>query len=754
MKKLSIIAGSRLLVGTAITVMAIAANESSAAAAAAGDLKVNSCISADTPTSCKLQYVDARIGTGGHGHVFYGANVPFGLVQLGPSQVVKGWDWCSGYHDSDSTLLGFSHTHLSGTGIGDLGDFLFTPAAGTLPATTPTPFSKDKTTVTPGYYRTEIPDNNITVELTATEHTGMHRYTAHSPSDTIYLRLNLRYGIGWDKAQQAELRTTGAASLSGYRISRGWAPDHHAYFTVQFSRPISAMVYESKDVVLCKFAPNPHSATNSITAKVGISAVSEPGAAANLVAENPYWDFDAVKAEAHKKWGNALNRVDFHSDDPAAMRKFYTALYHTMFAPVLFSDVNGDYRGADGKIHSNPSMPTYSIFSLWDTYRAAHPLYSLILPEMQPALAQTFVNIYKEQGRLPVWHLHGNETDCMVGNPGAIVLADLLLKGMVPDAEEAYKALRETMMGNDRSLDELRQYGYIPYDGRLTKENVAKGLEYAIAFDAVAKAAAKLGKEEDAELFGRLGQSYREYFDPRLGFMRGKSKDGKFRNEPYSPFLTAHRDDDYCEGNGWQYTWLVPHDPRGLISLFGSDKKFLNKLDSLFIVQGDLGSEASPDISGFIGQYAHGNEPSHHTLYLYNYAGRPDKAAPYLRQVMTDLYHDQPDGLCGNEDVGQMSAWYILSALGLYQVEPAGGKYVIGTPVCSRASIQTGNDKTFTVEALNNSDKNIYVQSAQLNGRPLHRSWLTHAELTAGGTLTLQMGPKPSKFGAAKSSRP
>ncbi len=689
----------------------------------------------------KLRYVDPNIGSGGHGHVFVGANVPSGFVQLGPSQMVQGWDWCSGYHDSDSTLVGFSHTHLSGTGIGDLGDVLMMPSAGKRPTTQAT-FAKSRTTATPGYYATTVPANNIDVQLTATERTGMHLYTAQSPADTIFVRVNLRYGIGWDSRRKSELKQTGPATLSGYRLSRGWAPDHRTFFVAQFSRPISGISYEGDTIAVCSFAPNLKADKNQLTVKVGLSAVSENGAAANLAAENPYWDFESVKQAAQQKWNTALNRIDFSSSDPATMRKFYTALYHSMFAPVLFSDVNGDYRGADGKIYSNPSTPTYSIFSLWDTYRAAHPLYSLILPELQPAFAQTFINIHGQQGKLPVWHLHGNETNCMVGNPGVIVLADLLLKGFVADTVGAYRAMRETMMLPERSMGELRQYGYIPYDGKDSTESVAKGMEYAIAYDALAKVAAKLGKAEDAEYFGRFGKSYREYYDPSTGFMRGKSKEGKFRDEVYNPFRATHRVDDYCEGNGWQYLWLVPQDPKGLIALLGGEKKFVKKLDALFNAQGEMGDDASPDISGLIGQYAHGNEPSHHILYLYNYAGESAKAAPYLRYVMKNLYHDQPDGLCGNEDVGQMSSWYILSSIGLYQVEPASGKYVIGTPVCDRATLNVGNGKTFTVEARNNSDKNIYVQSATLNGKPLKRGYLTFDELSAGGTLVLNMGSK------------
>lgn len=695
-----------------------------------------SCIFGVTaaPATDLTAKVDPRIGTGGHGHVFYGANVPFGLVQLGPSQRVKGWDWCSGYHESDTTLLGFSHTHLSGTGIGDLGDILMMP--NTTREFGETTFSHSDETCTPGYYRLRLPQQAVTAELTATTHTGMHRYTPHNPADSVYVLIDTQYGIGWDAHTSSNIRRTGDATLSGYRNSKGWAPDQRIYFTTQFSRPIASYTYDEAGRAVCAFAPS----ESPLIAKVGISAVSESGAAANLSAENPYWDFDAVKQSAVNDWNRNLARIDITTSDPRIERIFYTSMYHSMFAPMTFSDVTGQYRGADGKIYTSPEYPVYTLFSLWDTYRAAHPLYSLIIPEMQPALTETFINIYRQQGKLPVWHLHGNETDCMIGNPGAIVLADLTLKGFAKDPEQAYEALRASSLLTERSMGAMQQYGYVPYDAPDCEESVARGMEYAIAYDAVAKVAAKLGKTEDAARFATLGKAYTHYFDPALGFMRGKSMDGKFRDEDYNPFKAAHRADDYCEGNGWQYIWLVPHDPQGLIKLFGGKRPFMAKLDQLFTATGDLGDEASPDISGLIGQYAHGNEPSHHVLYLYNYAGAPHKAAPLLRKVMNEMYRDLPDGLCGNEDVGQMSSWYILSSIGLYQVEPASGKYVIGTPIVDKATLNVGQGRTFTVSTVNNSPQNIYVQKATLNGKPLKRNYVDFSEIAQGGNLVLHMG--------------
>lgn len=691
--------------------------------------------------------VDPRIGTGGHGHVFFGANVPFGLVQLGPSQTVKGWDWCSGYHESDKTMLGFSHTHLSGTGIGDLGDVLVTPS--TSRKFGETAFSHNDEICTPGYYKVSLPQNGVTAELTATNHTGMHRYVATNPKDSLFVRINLKYGIGWDNRKESSITQTSPTTLSGKRRSLGWAPNHHTYFAAEFSRP-AASVSINDTIATLAFAPS----SKPLLLKVGISAVSEKNARLNLTSENPGWDFDKVRLEAKNSWNDALGRVQISTSDDRTRRIYYTALYHSMFAPVTYSDVNGQYRGADNKIHTNTALPAYSIFSLWDTYRAAHPFYSLVVPEKQEAFAKTFTNIYRQQGRLPVWHLHANETDCMVGNPGAIVLADLFMKGFAKDSTLVYEALRQTQLCNNRSLDALRRYGYIPYDAPVENESVAKGLEYAIADDAVAKVAKEVNAKDDYNYFNNRSKSYKEYYDKNVGFMRGKSAAGLFRQEKYSPFAAAHREDDYCEGNGWQYLWLVPHDPHGLIALLGGEEKFMSKLDSLFIVQGNLGADASPDISGLIGQYAHGNEPSHHILYLYNYAGKPYKAAPLLRKVLTELYDDKPDGLCGNEDVGQMSSWYLLSALGLYQVEPVGGKFVIGSPVVDSADLKVGEGKIFRIVAENNSSKNIYVQSASLNGKPLNRSYLNFKEIQNGGELRLQMGDKPSDFGIAIDARP
>lgn len=694
-------------------------------------------------------YVDPYIGTGGHGHVFLGANVPFGMVQLGPSQPVKGWDWCSGYHYSDSVIVGFSHTHLSGTGIGDLGDVTLFPSVNA--SDTVSAFSHARETVRPGYYSVLLDDSGIKAELTATSRTGRHRYTYPEGSDTVYITINLNYGIGWDKPVETFVAVDNDSTVSGYRFSEGWAKDHKIFFTACFSQPFIS-VSESEGSMQLAFSP----VTGPIEASVGISPVSVANAGLNLAKESAGLTFDATAQRADELWNRQLSKIDITTSDEAARRKFYTALYHTMFAPAEFSDVNGDYRGSDGQVHNTGGdFTNYTIFSLWDTYRGAHPLSTIIHPELQHDYAATFMHIYEEQGKLPVWHLHGNETDCMIGNPGVIVMGDLLAKGFAADTVAAFEAMRASVLRDERSLADLRQYGYVPYDGTEPDETVAKGLEYAIADNAVALAARLAGNEDAAAYFADRAQSYRHYFDNSLRFMRGKSKAGAFRDEEYNPFVATHRADDYCEGNGWQYVWLVPHDPHGLIELFGSEEAFVSKLDSLFIVEGVLGDDASPDISGLIGQYAHGNEPGHHTVYLYNYAGQPYKAAPLLRHIMNDMYRDEPDGLCGNEDVGQMSAWYVLSSMGLYQVEPSGGRYVFGSPVFDKAVLNVGDGRTFEIKARNNSPENIYISEVYLDGKPYGKSYIDYDNIRRGGTLEFVMSATPSEtFGTDHDARP
>ena len=691
------------------------------------------------------QYVNQYVGTGGHGHTFMGANVPFGLVQLGPTEPTRGWDWCSGYYYDDDELIGFGHMHLSGTGIGCLGDVAFLPVKDF--KQTSTRFKHEAEKVHPGYYSVQLTDPNVLVELTATERCGFHRYTFKDGAKA-QLALDLSQCIGWDKLNDCLLTQESATRLTGFRRSNGWAADRRIYFSIDFSQPVTVHRLDSMERVVVSVADN----TKPLLVKVALSPVSIDKAKLNMQAEMAGWDFDATVKAADDAWNRELARIQIQTNDQTKKRVFYTAMYHLMTSCSKFNDVDREYRGADGKVHK-ADFTNYTTLSLWDTYRAAHPLMTVAFPEMQRDFAQTFLNIYKQQGRLPVWHLMGSETDCMVGNPGAIVLADLTMKGFVEDKELALEALKATQMKDIRSLGLLKEHEYIPWNLEPENETVAKALEYCAADDGVAKVAKLLGKVDDYEYFFNRSRSYKKYYDPETRFMRAVGTDGKFRL-PFNPFFAEHRTNDYTEGNAWQYTFLVPHDVKGLINLFGSDKAFMSKLDSLFFVEGWAGDNASPDMSGMTGQYAHGNEPSHHVIYMYNYAGRPDKAAPLLRKMLNEMYLDQPDGLSGNEDVGQMSAWYILSSVGLYQVDPVGGRFVIGSPLFDKATVNVGAGKTFTVVAKNNSDRNIYVQSARLNGKALKNSYIEFNDIRHGGTLELVMGPKPSKWGAAPACRP
>jgi predicted alpha-1,2-mannosidase len=720
------------------------------------------------PLKNLTRYVDPYIGTGDHGHVFLGANVPFGLVQLGPTNYSQGWDWCSGYHITDSTIIGFGHMHLSGTGIGDLGDISLMPATGEVTLERGTPgepesgiyslFSRSTERVKPGYYAVHLNRFHVDVELTATKRVGFHKYTFPESTDARII-IDLEHGIGWDRPAEGLVTQENDTVISGYRYSKGWAKDQRIYFTAVFSKPMKDFRFEEVEHDSDKrIAPHgrvfdkrisvaPYGQVffntkekEEIYVKVALSPVSIENAKLNMQAELPDWDFNRTVAAADAAWNEELNKIDFQTTDDKTTRIFYTALYHTMIAPSEFCDVNKDYFGTDQQIHRQAAFTNYTTFSLWDTYRAAHPLLTLIHPEKMTDIIQTMLAIYREQGKLPVWHLMGNETDCMVGNPGISVVADAVLKGVAGfDREFAYEAMKKSAMLDERGQNWMREYGYIPFDKE--NESVAKTLEYAIADWSIAQVAKELGKPEDADYFLQLSKAYAYYFDPSVGFLRGRDSEGHFRAS-FDPFHSVHGEHDYTEGTGWQYVWLAPHDVEGLAGLFGSREAFVRKLDSLFIVTGDMGEYASPDISGLIGQYAHGNEPGHHILYLYACVGKPEKTAEKVRQVLNELYTDQPAGLCGNEDVGQMSAWYVLSALGFYQVEPAGGKYVFGSPVMDQATLRVADGKTFRIIAKNNSATNLYIQSVTLNGQPYDLPYIDYKDIAAGGTLEFVMSAK------------
>lgn len=706
------------------------------------------------------RFVDPAIGTGGHGHVFVGANVPFGMVQVGPTSIPQEWDWTSGYHESDSTVIGFSHTHLSGTGIGDLFDVTVMPVVGDVTCargTADDPQSglwsyadRRQEIARPGYYSVPLTRYGVRAEMTATARVGMHRYTFPA-SDRAAVVFDLENGGCFDRATDTGfLLSDDSTRIGGWRFSKGWADDQRVWFVAEFSKPPKRITFEQPGGTT---AQGPRIAARyarvefdtaegeQLLMKVALSPVSAEGAAANLAAELPGWNFDDTALAADRAWNAELSKVRIETPDSAARRIFYTALYHTMVAPSLFCDANGDYYGSDHEIHRSADFTNYTTFSLWDTYRAAMPLMTVLHPERMPDIVQTMLHIADEQGRLPVWHLWGNETDCMVGNPAIPVVADAIVKGIGGfDREQAFEAIRRTAMNPGRGNGLRMEYGYIPCDK--FNEAVAYDMEYALADGAAARAAEALGKAEDARYFRERSRSYRHYFDPATRFMRGRDSKGGWRT-PFNPFASTHRADDYCEGNAWQYLWLVPHDVEGLAECFGSRRELLAKLDSLFVVDSSLeGGNASPDISGLIGQYAHGNEPSHHILYLYTMLGQPWKTAERVREVLTTLYHDRPDGLSGNEDVGQMSAWYVLSALGMYEAEPAGGRYWFGSPLFDRAEIAVPGG-TFTIIAENNSAENRYIRRVWLDGRPYTKPYLPHADLMAGGELRFEMGSEP-----------
>ncbi|WPU91039.1 GH92 family glycosyl hydrolase [Mucilaginibacter sabulilitoris] len=706
------------------------------------------------------QYVDPYIGTGFHGHVFVGASVPFGAVQLGPTNISQGWDWCSGYHISDSTIIGFQHTHLSGTGIGDLGDISFMPTTGAVKVTKGTIkdlqsgytslFSHKDEVVKPGYYKVKLKRYDIGVELTASTRVGMHKYTFPASNDA-HIVIDLQEGIGWDRPMETYIKQVGKNTICGYRFSKGWAVDQRIYFTAVFSKPIKTFaVYDStasatgtelkgrkvKGVISFSTTKG-----EVVYAKVGISPVSAENAMLNIKTEIPGWDFDKVVADADKAWNTQLQKITIKADSLSQMKKFYTAFYHTMIAPSVFNDVNGEYWGTDKKVHKNQGFNNVTTFSLWDTYRANNPLSTIVHPEHTNDMINSMLAIYQQQGSLPVWHLMANETNCMVGYSAVPVVADALLKGYKGfDANLAYEAMKTTAMQDARGIKFVKKLGYIPADS--TAESVSMGMEYAIDDWCIAQVAKKLGKQDDYAYFSKRGQYYKNYYDPKAGFMRGRLSETAWRT-PYSPFISIHEHGDFTEGNGWQYTFLVPQDVEGLISLLGGQEKFNTKLDSLFIAQGDMGKFKSNDISGLIGQYAHGNEPSHPMTYFYAYSGQPWKTAEKVRYILNDFYTDKTDGIIGNEDVGQMSAWYVLSALGFYSVNPANGLYVFGSPVINEATLKLQGNKTFHVVVKNNGPQNKYINAMQLNGKTYNKTYFAHTDIINGGELVITMGDKP-----------
>ena len=711
-------------------------------------------------------FVDPFIGTDGHGHTYPGAVVPFGMVQASPDTRLTGWDGCSAYHYSDSVVYGFSHTHLSGTGCSDYGDILLMPTVGAVrlargDGRSPesgycSRFSHREEEAAPGYYRVKLADGGVIVELTATKRAAFHRYT-FPKSDSANVIIDLAHR---DPVIDSRIKIVSDTEIEGYRRSREWADDQRVYFVARFSKPFASYGAALNDTLVS--GAGEASGTNvkayvsfatgtseAVLVKVGISAVDIEGARKNLRAEIPGWDFDRVRADADGAWNAALGKIALKGGTRDQRVTFYTALYHAMLAPNLFMDADGRYRGRDLAIHEAEGFTNYTVFSLWDTYRAEHPLFTIIEPERTADFIKTFLAQYEQGGMLPVWELAANETNCMIGYHAVPVIVDAYIKGIRGfDAREALEAMKHSAAADSRGLEAYRELGYIPSDK--DGESVSKTLEYAYDDWCIAQMAKALGKEEDYATYIRRAQSYKNLFDPSTGFMRAKINGGWL-----APFDPAEVNFNYTEANAWQYSFYVPQDVRGLIGLMGGSERFAARLDSLFTVSPKTTGTELPDVSGLIGQYAHGNEPSHHMAYLYSFAGKPWKTQERVRSIMDGLYHAGRDGLCGNEDCGQMSAWYVLSALGFYAVTPGSDVYVIGTPLFREASIDVGGGRRFVIKAHGVSRKNIYIQSASLGGKPYGKSYLTHGDVMAGGELSFGMGSRPNEsWGAGEAGIP
>lgn len=709
-------------------------------------------------------YVNPFIGTGGHGHTYPGAVRPHGLVQLSPDTRLAGWDACGGYYYDDPSLLGFSHTHLSGTGIGDYGDFLFLPFTGELQTVAPngddriarygSRFSHEEETASPGYYRVALQDYGVEAELTATAHAGFHQYS-YPESDSPGLLIDLGSAIQERHVLDAHFTILGDTAIEGMRHTRGWALNRYAWFYARFSKPFTCRVDESGRRAFLDFGQTQKG--EKVQVKTGISFVDRQGAKKNLEKEIPGWDFEAIRKDAVQEWQAELSGIRVKSNDEESKTIFYTALYHALLEPTISSDTDGRYRTMENEIaQADTAYVNYTVFSLWDTFRALNPLLSLAYPDKEEAFIRSLIRKYEEGGILPMWELASNYTGTMLGYHAVSLIVDAYVKGLRNfDVDKAYEAcvfsssydtvhvspvINRRILHNDL-MSAGKQYkntlGYIPSEK--VNQSVAKGLEYAYNDWLIAQFAKALGKTDDYAYYEQLGRNYTHYFDPSTGFMRGKLADGSWR-EPFIPNASDHGRSDYCEGNAWQWTWFVPHDVNGLVDLMGGRESFIAKLDSLFTANSELvGDNVSADISGLIGQYAHGNEPSHQTVHLYNLVGQPWKTQALTDSILYTLYFNNPDGLSGNEDCGQMSAWYILNAMGFYSYCPGIPAYSIGRPIFDEVSIRLKNGKEFVVRTLNNSRTNKYVKSIRLNGAELDTPFFTHSDLAAGGLLEIHM---------------
>jgi len=690
------------------------------------------------------RYVDPFIGTGGHGHTFPGPTLPFGMVQLSPDTRLTGWDSCSGYHYSDNLIYGFTHTHLSGTGIPDYGDVLFMPmvglhsfdAKGTGPSNRgyANTFKHENESASPGYYRVKL-DDGLQVELTTTKRVGFHRYTFPEHTDVGNVILDLTHR---DRVLDSYLKIVDKQHIEGFRRSSSWARNQIVYFVADFSRPFQSVSTTALQGLNVKAAFR-FDLPDKILVKVGISAVSIEGARKNLKAELDGWEFDRVRKDAVEAWNTELNRIQVSGGDESQLKTFYTALYHADLTPNLFMDVDGQYLGRDFKIHKAKGFDYYTVFSLWDTFRAAHPLYTILDQKRTSDFINTFLAQYREGGRLPVWELAANETDTMIGYHAVSVIADALAKGIQGfDRELAFEAMKHSAELRHFGLGAYIDRGYIAMEDE--RESVSKTLEYAYDDWCIAMVARALGHMDDYNRYIQRAQSYKNVFDREAGFVRPRTNGGWL-----APFDPREVNFNFTEANSWQYSFFVPQDIRGLIELMNGEVNFVTKLDQLFIAESKTTGHEQADITGLIGQYAHGNEPSHHIAYLYDYAHQAWKTQYRVRQIMDDFYKATPDGLIGNEDCGQMSSWYVLSALGFYPVTPGSPTYAFGTPLFSEIKIHLENGRLFVIKANNVSRRNFYIQSAKLNGEPYHNVFINHADVTAGGELVFEMGGKPNQ---------
>lgn len=703
------------------------------------------------------QEVNPFIGTDFTGNTYPGAQAPFGMVQLSPDNGLPGWDRISGYFYPDSTIAGFSHTHLSGTGAGDLYDISFMPVTRPYheapePLGIHSKFSHAEESASAGYYSVLLKDYGIKVELTATERCGIQRYTFPKAESSVFL--NLKKAMNWDFTLDSHIEVVDSVTIRGYRISQGWSPKQHIYFETRFSKPFEACHIDSTAIntekagrigtaYIARFDFTTEK-DEQILVTTGISGVSMEGAKENLLAEAPKNDFDLYRKQAALNWNKQLGKIEVKANSEDDKIKFYTALYHSMIAPTIFSDVDGSYFGPDNQIHKAENWTNYCTFSLWDTFRAAHPLFTYTEPERTNDMIKSFLNFYKQQGALPLWNLYGWETDMMIGYHAVPVIVDAFMKGIGNfDPELALEACVASANRDEyQGIGDYKKLGYIPHHSNPEKRqnwSLSKTMEYAYDDYCIAVMAQKLGKKDIADEFFKRSLNYKNLYNPASSFFQARDEKGhfapKFNPNDYSA--------DICESNGWQYFWYAPHDIDGLIGLVGGEKRFTEKLDSMFTYVPEKDEDLPIFSTGMIGQYAHGNEPGHHIIYLYNKVGQPWKTQKYVAQVLHELYRNTPDGLCGNEDCGQMSAWFVFSSMGFYPIDPISGIYEIGTPLFPEMKLNLSNGKVFTVLAPNASAENIYIQSVKRNGQPYDKSYITHEQIMNGDTFEFEMGNQP-----------